>query len=180
MISNEYQTVRFTLLNHKEASAYGILSSLQFLVENKLMHKEWKRFEMDLFFRYQTALPNLLEKISFSTEKASQYHDQFLSVESVGELLNLFDRVRLSGAEMVVAVHTILLEKILSEIEVDDLMRREIELYDQMLAKRARATIVECLENAMQFLETREDAVSIVMDWYSLFTNPTLYSTEQR
>ena len=147
-MENKYQLIRLTLLNHREAPVHSVLSSLQFLVENKLMHKEWKRFEQELLLRF-----------------SQQYTFPADSIE------NLLALTLTSEDELLIA-------EILTEMEVDQLMRDEFLLYDEMQFQRAKDALMTSLENALELVESPEDVVSIVMNWYK-FIKPSSYSTEQ-
>lgn len=175
----EYQAIRFTLLNHKQASIHQILASLHFLIENRLMHKEWKRFENLLLSQYHEQMQSIsLEEEQTEEEEAIYYHKQLLSLDSSSQLLSLFDKLRFSNkVPFIVTLHIILLEKVKNEMEVDDSMREEIRLYDEMLARQARQKLVETLEDSLQFLNGTE-IVHTVLEWYNLFTGPSFYSPD--
>lgn len=161
-----YQCVRFTLLNHKNASSEAVLYSLNFLIEKKLIHKEWKRFEFDLLTRYHTELPEM--KLPFPSKEASHFLNQLSAVDSISALLELLE----SGEEdagliTVKCLQFFTLGQILSEMDVDQAMVDEFQLYDQLISRGMKDGLFAHLDDAYeQTGSSPEELVSIVMEWY--------------
>lgn len=160
-----YQNVRLTLLNHKNASSEAVLYSLNFLIEKKLIHKEWKRFEFDLLTRYHTALSNM--KLPFLSKEANHFLDRLTLVDSISALLELLEPGEEdAGLITVKCLQFFTLGQILSEMDVDQAMVDEFQLYDQMVYQGTKDGLFDHLDNAYEQTGSPEELVSMVMEWY--------------
>lgn len=161
-----YQRVRFTLLNHKQALPEEILSSLNYLIEEKLIHKEWKRFEFELLSRFHQELVN--QKLVLPTEEAITFQNQFHSIDSVHDLMDLLESE--TEQTTVKCMQIFHLSKILGEMEVDEAMIDEFKLYDSIMSDRTKTTLFNHLNGAYDVTDQLEEVMSIVFEWYSLLT----------